>query len=112
MSSNALSQLKFQGDEFEAKDYSDLVTSNVARGDERASTIEVIFDKPLDLKDKKFAAIVIPDVLADTGKTANAIRSTGMEIITYQYRRGSSWSNYVTEIYGLVEDFYRKSGKL
>lgn len=106
LSNAPLSNPKFSGDEFEAKTYHGLIASMATQGDERASTFEIIFAQALQITDPKFLAIVLPDILAESGKTADLIRKTNMTILPYRTRRGLSWDHYISDIYNIVERYF------
>jgi len=103
----------FNGDEFEAKAYHAALMDarRKGSGDERASTIEIAISDKISIEKKHILFAIVPDVLIDGGDTIEALIEAEISIEPYMFRPGMSWSNYMSQIYSLVEGRY-KSGKL
>lgn len=88
---------KFGVFDFEAISYSNLINSKINSSlDDRTSSIELIFDKKIELNSDTVKQLIIPSVFLDDTKVKSLIKSNlGIETpITYSTFKGSPIENF------------------
>lgn len=99
--------------QFEAISYSQLLRAEGRsnRLDDRVSTVEIIFDKSLDLRATVRAA-VLPSQIADEPTIGGRLKSLGIRVDEYEWTPGLRPSEYHMLIRSLVEQINRDLGWL
>jgi hypothetical protein len=100
---------------FEADSYKKMALANgqTASGllDDRASTPEIIFSDPIDLRTSVLAAI-LPDTLAIDPRIGGALRSQNIEVYEYVWTSSSRPAENHFVVRNLIQTVYKNQGWL
>lgn len=96
--------------EDEAQALHDIFQSGAAGGDDRDTAIEIIFDKPIPVNASSIQCAVVPDILENADNYGKILKALGVDIITYNFRRGYGTTEYHSAIADALYDYYVRCG--
>lgn len=106
----AVSAAALDSSELEAKSYLALISQRLSNTmDNRVSGIEIQFEGPINIMGAVTAA-VLPDTLFSSPTIQSALMAANIEPLTYQQIDRQRPSEYVTKIFDLCFEYYRRTG--
>ncbi len=79
------------------------------KSDDRRATVEIQFDKHIELSEKKLIAIILPDIYLADKNVSKYIKDNGIYVNTYDTFPLNS-SAYTALIYHRLKEFYKRHG--
>lgn len=96
--------------ELEARSYLALINQRLSNNmDNRVSGVEIQFEEPLPIADG-LEAIILPDTLYSSPSIAAKLSALKVEALPYDQIDRQRPSEYVTKLFDLCTDYYRKRG--
>lgn len=110
MRARAVTSVSLDASDLEAKSYWALISNRLSNTmDNRVSGIEIQFEGPLQI-DGAIEAAILPDTLYSSPAIRAKIDDAKIEALPYQQIDRQRPSEYVTQIFELCLEYYRRSG--